>query len=168
MAKLETVPARATPDNGVWSDLTQDAPLGVLPVAARKEIAGFLGANPEWDGVVCYVGEMTHWVQASAGEIVSFQSFLTLRMAQALSAGTDVSLDAVEESVARPERLAAHLRSAELSGQDGAVLGHLIGAELAAARAYWLGVDLRIIGQGPVADAYEQALRAQAAMVSHA
>ena len=168
MAKLETVPARATPDNGLWCDLSQDAPLGVLPVAVRKDIAGFLGAHPQWDGVLCHVGDVTHWVQASAGEIISFQSFITLRMAQALGAGEAVSQGAVEESVARPERLAAHLRIAELSGQDGAVLGHLIGAELAAARAYWLGVDLRIMGAGPVADAYEEALKAQAAMVSRA
>ncbi len=168
MAKLETVPATAAPADGVWCDLTQDAPLGRLPVAERKKVANYLSANSDWDGVLCLTGEVSHWVQVSAGEIVSFQSFLTIRLAQALTADNAVSLEAVAQSVARPERLAAHLRSAELSGKNGAVLGHLIGAELAAARAYWLGVDLRVIGKGAVADAYESALKEQAAMVSRA
>ena len=33
-----------------------------------------------WDGVICVIeGDVTHWVHVSAGEIVSFASFLTLR-----------------------------------------------------------------------------------------
>ncbi|MBU2980506.1 2-dehydro-3-deoxygalactonokinase [Lentibacter algarum] len=164
----ESVPAKAKPDSGVWCDLTQAAPRGLLPAQERKAVAAFVASDPEWDGVICVTGDVTHWVQVSAGEVVSFQSFATLRMAKALGGTEAVTPSAVEESLARPERLAAQLRAAELSGDLGAVLGHLLGAELAAARGYWLGVDLRVIGENPLADHYEAALRGQAAMVSRA
>ena len=68
--------------------------------------------------------------------------------------------------MSQPERLAGLLRSAEVSGESGAALGALIGAELAATRAFWLGADLRLMGAGALADAYEAVLRAQAAWVT--
>ena len=49
------------------------------------------------------------------------------------------------DTQARPERLASHLRQAELTGRKDAIAGHLIGAELTAARVYWLGQQLAVI-----------------------
>lgn len=166
MAKLETVPAKATPENGVWCDLHQARPRGLLPEAERKRVADYLRALPEWGGVILIAGDVSHWVQVSAGEIVSFQSFLTGRLAQALGAGGAPDEATVADAMSQPERLAGLLRSAEISGESGAAIGALIGAELAATRAFWLGADLRLMGAGALADGYEAALRAQAAWVT--
>ena len=166
MANFVTVPAKATPESGAWCDLHQERPRGLLPAADRKRVAGYVTANPEWAGVVLFVGEVSHWVQVSAGEIVSFQSFLTGRLAQALGAEGAPDADVLQGTMSQPERLAGLLRSAEVSGNTGAALGALIGAELAATRAFWLGADLRLMGEGPLTDAYEAALRAQAAWVT--
>ena len=166
MAKLVTVPAKAVPGSGAWCDLHQERPRGLLPVEARKRVADYVRANPEWGGVVLLVGEVSHWVQVSAGEIVSFQSFLTGRLAEALGAEGPPDEGVLNDAMSQPERLAGLLRSAEVSQQSGAALGALLGAELAATRAFWLGADLRLMGEGALADAYETALRAQAAWVT--
>ena len=165
---LETVPAKAAPDNGVWCDLHQARPRGLLPEAERSRVAAFVSTVPEWGGVVLVVGDVSRWVQVSAGEIVSFQSFLTGRLAAALGAEAAPDETALADAMSQPERLAGMLRSAEVSGESGVALGALIGAELAATRAFWLGADVRLIGEGRLGEAYETALRAQAAWVTRA
>ena len=52
-----------------------------------------------------------------------------------LGAVTPPDTEAVTDSLSRPERLAAHLRSAEVTGNSAALSGHLVGAELAAVLA---------------------------------
>lgn len=165
MAELETVPTRAAPEDGVWRDIVQERPRGLLPGDDRKRVAAALTDLQGWAGTVLIVGDPTHWVQVSAGEIVSFQSFLTGRIARALGAVEVLDEGALGDTMAQPERLAAHLRSAELGG-GAAILGHLIGAELAATRAFWLGADIRLAGSGALADAYEASLRVQAALLT--
>jgi 2-dehydro-3-deoxygalactonokinase len=139
-----------------------------LPEAERRRVAAFVSTLPEWGGVVLVVGDVSHWVQVSAGEIVSFQSFLTGRLAATLGAEAALDETALADVMSQPERLAGMLRSAEVSGESGVALGALIGAELAATRAFWLGADVRLIGEGGLSDAYETALRAQAAWVTRA
>ncbi|MGB0799601.1 MAG: 2-dehydro-3-deoxygalactonokinase, partial [Planktomarina sp.] len=51
----------------------------------ETQIAGFLRLNPKWDGVVCLPGTHTKWVHVSAGEVVSFQTFMTGEMFALLS-----------------------------------------------------------------------------------
>jgi 2-dehydro-3-deoxygalactonokinase len=146
-------------------DLVQKNPPGCLPAATRALVAKFSATNPQWDGVVCLPGDPSHWVHLSAGEIVSFQSFLSLRLARTLGAEDSVNTHAVEETMARPERLATHLASAEFSKNRDATFGHLLGAELAAAKAYWLGQQVVIIGNDA---GYGAALRALGVPVSSA
>lgn len=165
MAVKETVPTQAAPQDGVWCDIVQERPRGLLPGEDRKRVASALTDMQNWAGTVLLVGDPTHWIQVSAGEIVSFQSFLTVRMGRALGAAEALDAEALNDTMTQPERLATHLRSAELAGGN-AVLGHLIGAELAATRAFWLGADIRLVGSGALADAYEAALRTQAALVT--
>jgi hypothetical protein len=43
----------------------------------ETQIAGFLAQNPGFDGVLCLPGTHTKWVHISAGEVVSFRSFMT-------------------------------------------------------------------------------------------
>src|SRR6185312_4333322 len=76
-------------------------------------------------------------------------------------------LAAAEEGLSRPERVPARLfqlrAAALLHGLDPIVArsqlsGYLIGAELASARAYWLGREVVLIGADRLAAAYRDAL----------
>ena len=156
------VPAKALGEG----PLGQLSPRDELGVKARLAVAGFAQAQPSWDGVICLPGDPSHWVHLSAGEVVSFQSFLTLRLAKALDGGGTPDITALHDTMARPERLATHLRSAELGGNRDEILGHLLGAELAAARAYWLGQEVIVLGEGAKAQGYLAALEAQGVPVT--
>lgn len=147
-ADAQAVPARALPEALPMTALTQDSPRGHLCPAARLRVAGVLSRRKDWEGVICVaMAEVTHWCQISAGEIVSFQSALTGRLARALGAGGGPDPQAISDTISRPERLAVHLRAAELAGDVAALAGHLAGAELAAMRPYWLGQQVIVIGR---------------------
>ena len=135
--------------NGSLGAVEQAGPAARLHPQVRVLIAGALAEGPDWDGVVVVQDEgVTHWVHVSAREIVSCQGALTGRLAAAMGAvGDAVSDAALSDTISRPERLAVHLNAAVLTGDAATVLGHLIGAELAAMRPYWLGQDVKIIGQ---------------------
>ena len=146
----------------------------------ETQIAGLLATAPGFDGIACLPGTHTKWAHVSAGEVVSFASFMTGEIF-ALLAGTSVLrhtvaaegwsdadfLEAAEDGLNRPERVAARLfglrAEALLHGLDpvrarSRLSGLLIGAELAGARAYWLGRDVAIIGAVQLAAAYRAAL----------
>nr|WP_281429847.1 2-dehydro-3-deoxygalactonokinase [Sulfitobacter faviae] len=63
-------------DLQVIPPLRQQTPSGLLQ-GAETRIAGFLSLNKDWDGVICLPGATSVWAQISAGEVVSFQTFLT-------------------------------------------------------------------------------------------
>ncbi|WP_293572984.1 2-dehydro-3-deoxygalactonokinase [Phaeobacter sp.] len=160
--------------------LVQTAPVGRMDCAANR-IAGFLSLNPNWDGVVCLPGATTHWVLISANEVVSFQSFLSVAMHRHLapvlgkSAPSDLSstadqqafVDAMETALSRPEALAARLAELQADEQmpdsvrDARLWGLLLGAELAAARPYWLGQNVALIAPAEIEPAYMRALAHQ-------
>ncbi len=166
----------------IIAGLKQDRPPDVMR-GEETQIAGFLALNPGWDGVVCLPGTHTKWAEVSAGEVVSFQTFMTGEMFSLLSTQSvlrhSVSADgsdagafdqAVTDAMSKPERMAARLfslRAADLlqgAEPDVAVSqlsGTLIGAELAAARPYWLGRQIALIGGAQQSALYAQALKAQ-------
>ncbi|CUH75660.1 2-keto-3-deoxy-galactonokinase [Tritonibacter multivorans] len=188
-ATVPEKPARLKPLRGsqqgllATPTLTQKAPAGVL-AAATLRIDAFLSLNPDWDGVLCLPGASTHWVQISAEEVVSFQSFATVQLVQGFLGATSAaapdpaSLRAQSEDVmSRPERLAARLSEA----QTGLQLGHLtaeiaagqiwgacLGAELAAARPYWLGQNLAVIAPAALEAPYCAAIEHQGLPVTRA
>ncbi|MGR3541216.1 MAG: 2-dehydro-3-deoxygalactonokinase [Hasllibacter sp.] len=148
----------------------------------ETQIAGLLARAPEFDGVACLPGTHTKWAHVSAGEVVSFRTFMTGEifallaersvLRHSVAEGWDEGAfgDAVSDAMARPEGLAGalfRLRADQLlNGADpGAAYarlsGLLIGAELAAARPYWLGREVVVIGAHRVAGAYVAALAAQ-------
>jgi 2-dehydro-3-deoxygalactonokinase len=158
--------------------LRQDRPADVMR-GEETQIAGFLATRPGFDGILCLPGTHTKWAHISAGEVVSFQSFLTGELFDLLAhrsvlrhtvaEGWDEAAfaEGVAETLSRPERLAARLfglRAAGLLGQEGGdaararLSGLLIGAELAAAKPYWLGQRVALIGAPEVMDAYSAAL----------
>ncbi|MCL3883394.1 2-dehydro-3-deoxygalactonokinase [Marivita sp. GX14005] len=158
-----------------------------LTKGAETRIKGYLALNPKFDGVICLPEAQTVWAHISAGEIVSFRSFLTstLRdcLAQSRLLGGAVSADAWDEAafveavagaMTRPAEMAARLSSLRAahvlgsadSGQEAARLaGVLIGVELAAARPYWLGQQVALVGEDKLCRAYAAALGAQAVPV---
>lgn len=160
--------------------MRQDTPPDVMR-GEETQIAGLLAREPGFDGVVCLPGTHTKWAHVSAGEVVSFATFMTGELFALLSSASvlrhTVAADgwsdedfavAVEETLVRPERASARmfgLRAeallAELSSERSRarLSGYLIGMELAGARPYWLGRDIVMIGARRMTEAYVAALR---------
>jgi len=157
--------------------LRQDNPADVMR-GEETQIAGFLATRPGWDGVVCLPGTHSKWALLSAGEVVGFQTFLTGEIFALLSdhsvlrhsvAGWDEAgfAQGLDLGFERPDRLLARLFAIRaeglLTGLDPAVArarlsGLLIGAELAAARPWWLGQRVAVIGAEGPGRAYATAL----------
>ncbi len=168
-APVVKVPCPVLPSGGAFPSVFQDSPPQLLPHAAA--IAGFLASHENWDGIICLVGAMVHWVHVSANEIVSFQSSVVPETFAAFAAGV-VDPNAFEAGLQagldRPERLLSHIASARVSGNEaiGRILGALVGTDLKGARMYWLGQQVAVIGESPIADAYAHALREQSVPVT--
>ncbi|MEP1521781.1 2-dehydro-3-deoxygalactonokinase [Ascidiaceihabitans sp.] len=171
------------PRLNVWviPGLKQTAPADVMR-GEETQIAGFLALNDGWDGVICLPGTHTKWAHVSAGEVVSFQTFMTGEqfalltensvLKHSIGTGWDDTAfkDALNDTMSRPERLAAYLFNLRardlLEGFDAdsaraRLSGLLLGAELSAARPFWLGQNVAIIGDDTLARAYAMALDAQ-------
>jgi len=159
----DRLPAALLPRGGHGlPGFTQDSPADVIGARVRLWSAGFLHTHRAWDGVICAIdGDISHWLHLSANEAVSSQSCLTPRLVTALGGTVPPSTSALEDSLSRPERLAAHLRAAEVSGQRDALTGHLLGAELVAARPYWLGQQVAVITSPDDPTGHATALAAQ-------
>lgn len=162
--------------------LSQAKPADVMR-GEETQIAGVLALDPRFDGVICLPGTHSKWAHVSAGEVVSFQTFMTGEMFALLSAQSvlrhgiaaegddpDAFDAAVAEAMARPERLAARLFSLRAEGlvnglssvtARARLSGLLIGAELAGAKPYWLGQRVRLIGAAGLVASYARALAAQ-------
>ncbi len=164
--------------------LKQPTPADVMR-GEETQIAGALALMPGFDGVLCLPGTHSKWVHVSAGEVVSFQTCMTGELFALLSRQSvlrhgmtgdgwdDAAFDtALSDALSRPERLASRLFSLRAEGllnnlsPDAAkarLSGLLIGAELAATRAYWLGQPVAIVGADQLAALYARALTAQGA-----
>lgn len=145
------LPAPVLPAAGTdLPGFVQDSPPEVIGGWVRLWLAGFQALHPRWDGVICATdGDVRHWIHISADEAVSAQGVLTPRLIRALDGAAMPDMGAVADSLSRPERLAAHLYVAQVTGNAAAVSGHLIGAELAAARVYWLGQQVAVLAPPP-------------------
>jgi 2-dehydro-3-deoxygalactonokinase len=162
--------------------LRQDNPADVMR-GEETQIAGALRLDPGFDGVLCLPGTHSKWAQISAGEVVSFQTLMTgelfallsrqsvLRHGIAADGWEDAAFDdALSDALSRPEKLAARLfslrASALIAGMTpvaarSRLSGLLIGIELAAARPYWLGQQVLLVGASPLCATYARALAKQ-------
>jgi len=171
------------------SSLYQTQPVDLLGMQG-VQVAGFVAANPDWDGVLCLTGAQSKWVHISAGEVVSFQTYLTGEMFDLLAehsvlrdaigrategAGQDDESfhTALSDALSRPERVAGALFGLHAEAGLGPVTararlaGMLIGMELAGARPYWLGRDIALIGEAEWTAHYAAALRSQGVPVHY-
>jgi 2-dehydro-3-deoxygalactonokinase len=162
--------------------LKQEKPADVMR-GEETQIAGALTLYPGFDGAMCLPGTHSKWAGISAGEVVSFQTYLTgemfallsgqsvLRHGMAAGGWNDAAFDeGVAEGMARPERLLANLFRLRAEGliadldagsARARLSGLLIGAELSAARPYWLGARVALIGSDSLTGLYARALAAQ-------
>lgn len=161
--------------------LKQTVPADVMR-GEETQIAGALALLPGFDGVVCLPGTHSKWAHVSAGEVVSFQTFMTGEMFALLSQASvlrhgmqgegwdEAAFDAgLSDSLSRPERIGAKLFGIRAEGliaglsasaARSRLSGLLIGVELAAARPYWLGQAVAIVGSEGISASYARALRA--------
>jgi 2-dehydro-3-deoxygalactonokinase len=163
--------------------LKQTSPADVMR-GEETQIAGALRLMPGYDGVLCLPGTHSKWAHISAGEVVSFQTFMTGELFALLSETSvlrhgmqgaegwdDTAFDAgVSDAIARPERIGARLFSLRAEGliaglgataSRSRLSGLLIGVELAASRPYWLGQRVTLVGARALSGAYARALSAQ-------
>ncbi|MDP4032422.1 MAG: 2-dehydro-3-deoxygalactonokinase [Pseudorhodobacter sp.] len=159
--------------------LCQTRPADVMR-GEETQVAGALAVLTDFDGVLCLPGTHSKWVHVSAAEVVSFQTCMTGELFALLAEksvlrhacegeGWDEAafVLAVADAIARPEKLAARLFALRaeslIAGLAAAAArarlsGLLIGIELAAARPYWLGQDVVIVGTPMLAGLYQRAL----------
>ena len=146
----------------------------------ETQIAGYFSKNPNFDGVICLPGTHTKWVHLSAGEIVSFRTFMTGEIFLSLSEHSILKnsvdsenfdqtsfLEAFEDIYSSPSLLSSKLfqiRALDLLEKVAAkslkskLSGYLVGAELAGAKNYWLGQKIVIIGNDDLSILYKKAL----------
>lgn len=161
--------------------IKQDHPADVMR-GEETQIAGYLAQNPDFDGVLCMPGTHTKWVHISAKEIVSFQTFMTGETFALLAENSvlrhsvttddwdqDAFLESASDALSRPESLAARLfnirashllNDTQASVSKSKLSGTLIGIELAAAKPYWLGREVALIGDPALNRLYAEALKA--------
>ncbi len=147
----------------------------------ETQVAGLLAANPDFEGVVCLPGTHSKWVRVQAGQITEFQTFMTGELyallagqsvlrhsiasdgwdAGAFAAAVETALEAPASVTARLFSLRAESLLADLSPQvaRARLSGYLIGLELAAARGFWSGQSVAIIGATQLGQHYAEALR---------
>ncbi len=169
----------------IMPGIKQQKPADVMR-GEETQIAGFLRTDPDFDGVVCLPGTHSKWVRISAGEIVSFQTFLTGEMFALLSErsvlrhvvgeqGWDdrAYLEAVSDALSNPALVAARLFALRAEGllqnleparARARLSGLLIGLEMGGARRYWLGQNVALIGAGELNRVYGAALADQGVM----
>lgn len=159
--------------------LKQSAPADVMR-GEETQIAGAMAQLPGFDGVFCLPGTHSKWAHISAGKVVSFQTFMTGEMFALLSAQSvlrhsmaseiwdEAAFDlGVDQAFARPEKILDSLftlRAESLiaglvpAAARSRLSGMLIGIELAAAKPYWQGRNVVLIGAEKLSATYARAL----------
>ena len=174
----------------ILAGLCQNSPADVMR-GEETQIAGFLLDNPEFDGTICLPGTHTKWVQMSAGEIVSFRTFMSGELFALLSqnsvlkhsveggeaADEDFRDDAAnwcetsfanafDDALTSPQNFAAKLFNIRAEGllngltpheARGRLSGLILGLEFKAARPFWLGNQVALIGASQLNDLYGSA-----------
>lgn len=159
--------------------LRQDRPPDVMR-GEETQIAGFLAAEPGFDGVLCLPGTHAKWARVAGGQVTSFTTCMTgelfallceqsvLRHSvegrgwdeAAFAAGATLALTA---PASLPGRLFGIRAEGLLAGTPAVTArarlsGLLIGAELAAVRSLWQDREVVLVGDPGLCRAYATAL----------
>lgn len=166
----------------ILGGLRQDNPADVMR-GEETQIRGFLSIFSNFDGIICLPGTHTKWVHVSAGEVISFRTFMSGELFDLLSKYSVLKhsvkshgwndkefRSAVSESISNPQKIfsdffklrADHLlKQVEQSELRSKLSGYIIGAELAGAKPYWLGQNVVILGNDNLSKIYKTALEGQ-------
>jgi 2-dehydro-3-deoxygalactonokinase len=180
-------PLVRVPESNVWiaGGISQAHPADVMR-GEETQIAGLIATHPAFDGVICLPGTHTKWVRIAGGEITQFQSFMTGEIfsllsehsvlrhtvgAQLAQAQEEAAFDAAcVGTLADPAsvfsnlfrlRAEALLDTPAPDRARATLSGLMIGAELAAAKSFWQGVEVALIGAPALSHLYGRALEAQ-------
>ena len=169
-------------DVRILGGLKQNNPADVMR-GEETQIRGFLSVFSDFDGIVCLPGTHTKWVHVSAGEVVSFRTFISGELFALMSeysvlkhsVNSDGWIDqefksAVSESISNPQKIFSDffkLRADDLLNKvaksvlRSRLSGYIIGAELAGAKPYWLGQNVVILADNNLSKTYKAALEGQ-------
>lgn len=149
---------------------SSDGTVVTPPEAAR--IAGILAGVPRFDGVIWICGASALWAHISAGEVVSVMRAASAAILAAMGAPLaegDAFDAALADTLSRPERISRELAPLTLGQSSQRAAGAVLGAELAAARPWWLGQSVLALSS-PTAPGWSnicvRALQAQGTQVT--
>lgn len=184
------VPPTSDPrlDVRILPGLSQADPPDVMR-GEETQIAGFLAGEPGFRGTLCLPGTHSKWVRIADGQVLGFRTFLTgelfallarqsvLRLTiAAAEPDPDAYLQAGRQALADPHaassglfalRAASLLQGLAPPQAAGRLSGLLIGAELAAARAFWQAAPVALIGAPRLTRLYATLLLAAGARACH-
>jgi len=169
-------------DVRILGGLKQNNPADVMR-GEETQIRGFLSIFSNFDGIICLPGTHTKWVHVSAGEVISFRTFMSGELFALMSKYSVLKhsvnsngwndqefKSAVSESISKPQKIFSDffkLRADDLLNKvEKTVLrsklsGYIIGAELAGAKPYWLGQNIVILANDDLSKMYKAALEGQ-------
>ncbi len=149
----------------------------------ETQIRGVIARRPGYDGVICLPGTHTKWVRIQQGQIAAFATFMSGELFTVIGqhsvlrhsvgdTGWDAEAfrSACRQATDDPTVLMRSLFGlragsllADLSPEAAraTLSGLLLGAELAAARTFWEGGDVTIVGENTLSRAYADALALQ-------
>lgn len=151
------------------------------------QIAGFLTNHPNFEGVVCLPGTHTKWVHVENGLIVSFLTFISGELYDLLANKSTLATCVNSKAELTSNEIAEFKSSVETGMQKSTELlnqffgirasslltdlspemasarlsGLIVGSELVASKAFWLGRRIVIIGESKIAEFYALSLALQ-------
>ena len=169
-------------DVRILGGLKQNNPADVMR-GEETQIRGFLSIFSNFDGIICLPGTHTKWVHVSAGEVISFRTFMSGELFALMSKYSVLKhsvnsngwndqefKSAVSESISKPQKIFSDffklraddlLNKVEKSVLRSKLSGYIIGAELAGAKPYWLGQNIVILANDDLSKMYKAALEGQ-------
>ncbi len=162
--------------------LKQNNPPDVMRGEETQSL-GIITKYDNFDGVVCFTGTHSKWVQIVGNEIISFETFITGELFQIISQYSilkqSISTKKIDVNLAtkyalitfsdphkytknlfelRAKNLINNLKSTEVLS---CLSGLTIGLEIAGSRKYWLGNQVILVGSSPMVDIYQLILNKQ-------
>ena len=159
--------------------LCQSEPPDVIR-GEETQIAGLLAERPGFDGIACMPGTHTKWVEISDGRVIRFKSFISGELFSLLQnhsvlrhslASENIDLEAFENELDRliggsgaPLAAMFSLRAEDLLFETppevlrAKLSAALIAAEVDAAKSYWTGHCVALIGEQSLSKFYGLAL----------
>ena len=149
----------------------------------ETQALGIITNYSNFDGVVCFTGTHSKWVQIVGNEIISFETFMTGELFEIISQYSilknsiatsnfdyKIALEFAMVSFLDPHKFSKKLfelrarnliENLDSSKISSALSGLTIGLEIAGSRKFWIGNYVILVGSSPMIDIYQAVLKAQ-------